>query len=481
MADRSIGWSNPSVLEFANGTDPLLKARQVAANLVAVAHAHNLQGPPVDVLALARSVGIHVRAVNEVADARIAAEAESKGEIEARQSTENPAPFPDGTEGLIIDYNPSRPRGRLRFSIAHELAHACFPGVGEQVRHRTGSGAVADAEDGDNWELELLCNVIASELLLPEDAVSGLLDIATDIDFIMETRRRWDVSTEALLRRLTRASPRALTMVAVSRVSRNGAKVSRLDYADHSTATLADSALRSLRHGQLLPEAALFLDCVAVGQTVRGEIQIDGESFAAQAVGAPPYPGLRHPRVLCLLEEPDQLDIYPGISYVTGDLLNLDDGVGAVVIAHVVSDASHAWGRLNVGAALSRAFPDAARAFRAWTIADSENLRLGQVHVLQQMLGGREVSVVSMVAQSGFGPGAGVRLRYEALAECLGRVADLAADRGASVHVPRIGAGQAGGRWDVIAELIHSHVVSRGVPITVHTKPHPRVRSEHGG
>ncbi|MEM6108471.1 ImmA/IrrE family metallo-endopeptidase [Mycobacterium sp. 050272] len=480
MSDRSSAWSNPSVLAFAGGADPLLKAREVAAQLVSVARARNLQGPPVDVLALARAAGIHVRAVNEVADARIVAEPLDDHNPETPESTKDFAPFPDGTSGLTIDYNPSRPRGRLRFSIAHELAHACFPGVGEQVRHRTSSGAVPDTEDGDNWELELLCNVIASELLLPDDAVAGLLNIATDIDFIMETRRRWDVSIEALLRRLTHATARALTMVAVSRVG-GAEKIARLDYADHSGATPPTSALRSLAHGQLLPGAPLFLDCVAVGQTVRGEVQIGGEPFAAQAVGAPPYPGGRFPRVLALLEEPDQLDVHPEITYVTGDLLDLDAGTQPVLIAHVVSDASHAWGRLNVGAALSRAFPDAARAFRAWTIADAENLRLGRVHALDQTLNGREVTIASMVAQAGFGPGAAVRLRYDALAECLETVADLAVYRGAHLHVPRIGAGQAGGRWDVIADLINTHVAGRGVPVTVHTKPGPQSNMSRAG
>ncbi|OBB17710.1 hypothetical protein A5761_10105 [Mycolicibacterium setense] len=162
------------------------------------------------------------------------------------------------------------------------------------------------------------------------------------------------------------------------------------------------------------------------------------------------------------------------MTYVTGDLLDLDSNTNPVVIAHVVSDASHAWGRINVGATLSRAFPDAARAFRSWTIADAENLRLGRVHVLEQLLGGREVTVISMVAQAGFGPGAAVRLRYDALAECLDAVAELATARGTGVHVPRIGAGQAGGRWDVIAELIITQLVDRGIPVTVHTKPSAR-------
>src|SRR5262249_58450041 len=102
---------------------------------------------------------------------------------------------------LLIAYNPNRPKGRLRYSIAHEVAHALFPGVADVVRHRTSAGALPDVSDSDEYELELLCNIVAGELLLPDEAVAGLLGIDTDIDFIMETRPKWDGSTEALLRR----------------------------------------------------------------------------------------------------------------------------------------------------------------------------------------------------------------------------------------------------------------------------------------
>lgn len=481
MAGDSPTWSNPSVLAFAGGADPLAKARAVAAQLAQVARDHNLQGPPVDVLGLARALGISMRPVNEVADARIGAgQAREDLSLLSEDPAQSPAEadvFPGGTAGLTIDYNPSRPRGRLRFSIAHELAHACFADVADQVRHRTGTGAVAEVDDGDNWELELLCNVIAAELLIPDEAVEGLLNIPTDIDFAMETRRRWDVSTEALLRRLVTAVPRPMTMIATSRVARYGQPVVRVDYADVSAATDADSPLRGLRHGDVLSDAQVFLDCVAVGQTVRGQISIGGQVFTAQCVGAPAYPGSRFPRVLALLEKPDQPGSHPGIEYVTGDLLELGDGDHPVVIGHVVSDSVHGWGRFGVGAALAAALPDAARAFRAWTIADPDHLKLGNVHFLDQYLGGRPVQVASMVAQHGFGRGQAVRLRYDALERCLQTLARRAERDEASVHIPRIGAGQAGGRWDIIADLVDAHLVSRGIAVTVHTRPAPPARS----
>ncbi|XVV02176.1 hypothetical protein ACQPW3_33090 [Actinosynnema sp. CA-248983] len=39
---------------------------------------------------------------------------------------------------------------------------------------------------------------------------------------------------------------------------------------------------------------------------------------------------------------------------------------------------------------------------------------------------------------------------------------------GASVHVPRIGTGLAGGRWDRVEPLVVSELVDQGVAVYVH-------------
>ena len=194
---------------------------------------------------------------------------------------------------LLIAYNPSRPKGRLRFSIAHEIAHALFPDVAETVRHRTATGALAGLPDtggSDEWELELLCNIVAAELLLPAEAVEGLLDIDTDIDFIMETRRRWDVSTEALLRRLVMASRRPLALVASSRLTVSDPGRLKVDYTV-TPGELSEASMVPLRRGRLLEPPNPFAECTAVGQTGRGAISVDGRMWSAQTVGIPGYPG----------------------------------------------------------------------------------------------------------------------------------------------------------------------------------------------
>ncbi|RAJ47078.1 hypothetical protein K353_00279 [Kitasatospora sp. SolWspMP-SS2h] len=39
---------------------------------------------------------------------------------------------------------------------------------------------------------------------------------------------------------------------------------------------------------------------------------------------------------------------------------------------------------------------------------------------------------------------------------------------GASVHMPRIGCGLAGGRWERIEPLVTDRLTARGVPVTVY-------------
>jgi uncharacterized protein DUF955 len=466
-APRQGAWTNPSVLAFAAGSDPLDAASAAGRRILEAAAERGLTGPPLDILALAELLGLRLRPHNDVADATITTD--PVGEQRAGAAA---APLrsllPDPTP-LVIAYNPSRPKGRLRFSLAHEIAHALFPDVAHATRHRTPTGAVAELADTDEWELELLCNVVAGELLLPPAAVEGLLDIDTDIDFIMETRRRWDVSTEALLRRLVQSSRRALTLVAASRPANSATSPLRVDYVVSAMA----AAPIGLTRGQVLPEPNPFARCTAVGQTVRGETVVGADRYATQVVGVPGYPGARLPRVLGLLEPPVATGRHPAIRHVSADLLDFTATAPGdpIVVAHVVTDAARAWSRRGVAAALTARYPRVARAYRAWAVADAEHLRLGKVHAVEERDGDRSVWVASLVAQHGYGPGKTTRLRYDALRSAFATVGELAQRVGAEVHVPRLGAGQAGGRWDIIEDELVSQVGARGVTVIVHTLP----------
>ncbi len=439
-------------------------------------------GTPTNPFELAELMGIGLRPHFDVADARLVAGRvdDSSGGASAEVKTEG-APlrrFVPSGHALVIEYNPTRPRGRLRYSVAHELAHALFPDASEEVRNRTHTGAVEALAEDDSWQLELLCNVAAAELLMPTDAIEGLVNSDTNIDFLMAQRAKFNVSTEALLRRLVHETDRPMALAAFSRVWDSRESPLRCEYVLGSRAWTG-----SLARGAVMPADTVLAVPIAVGQTAQGKVALPppDKDTAVQAVGIPPYPRWRLPRVLALVEPADAAaPAADGIRFVTRDLADVlrspDDPEkatdGKVVIAHVVSDSAHTWGRYGVAGTLGRLLPDAAKAFRAWSIASPENLTSGNVHLVDvPTAAGHMVTVASMVAQQGYGPSATPRLSYVALAEALEKVSARAASTGAVVHIPRIGAGQAGGRWDLIQATIERTMLDRGVSVVVYTLP----------
>jgi hypothetical protein len=82
------------------------------------------------------------------------------------------------------------------------------------------------------------------------------------------------------------------------------------------------------------------------------------------------------------------------------------------------------------------------------------------------------LGIASLVAQAGYGGAASrPRLRLAALGEALRKLAVIAIERGATVHVPPIGTGQAGGRWPEVRDLILAELADRGVQTTVYVLP----------
>lgn len=69
---------------------------------------------------------------------------------------------PTGKRGQIL-YNPIRPPGRVAFSIAHEISHTFFPNSISGARFRT----LCHPDSREANELERLCDLGASELLMP--------------------------------------------------------------------------------------------------------------------------------------------------------------------------------------------------------------------------------------------------------------------------------------------------------------------------
>ncbi|WP_030672597.1 macro domain-containing protein [Streptomyces rimosus] len=141
---------------------------------------------------------------------------------------------------------------------------------------------------------------------------------------------------------------------------------------------------------------------------------------------------------------------------------------GPKIIAHVCNDLG-GWGKGFV-LAISRRWTEPERAYRRWHRARAENdFALGAVQLVQVR---PDIWVANMVAQRGIKTGSGgPPIRYEAVERCLHTVADQALAHHASVHMPRIGCGLAGGRWERIEPIISKTLCARGVPTTVYAPP----------
>lgn len=153
-----------------------------------------------------------------------------------------------------------------------------------------------------------------------------------------------------------------------------------------------------------------------------------------------------------------------GIAYVRGDA-TAPQGEGVKLIVHVCNDAGR-WGKGFV-VAVSRRWPEPEAAYRRWHRERAVNdFALGAVQFVR--LGG-STWVANLVGQRGIRRGGtDVPVRYEAIDAGLALVALKAAELGASVHMPRIGCGLAGGAWERVEPLIEERLVRGGIAVTVY-------------
>lgn len=152
------------------------------------------------------------------------------------------------------------------------------------------------------------------------------------------------------------------------------------------------------------------------------------------------------------------------ISYITGDATQ-PDAEGNKIIVHVCNDIG-GWGKGFV-MALSKRWMEPEAHYRRWHNEGGEvPFELGQVQFVAVE---SELWVANLIGQRGIRRSGGQPpVRYDAIKAGLARVSDFATEQDASVHMPRIGCGLAGGSWDEIEPLIIDTVVAAGVPVTVY-------------
>lgn len=442
MMQRSIDcWTNPSVLALASDSDPIKLITSLARDIVLKAIQEGWQGPPYDQIQLAEYLNIPTLPCENVYDARI---------------------VPIGRRGVRIEYNPNRPTGRKRFSIAHEIAHTMFPDFADSIRNRGGTYTIQE----NDWQLEMLCNIAAAEFTMPIGTAMDLENEVLDIDNLLRLQKKFDVSTEAITHRLVKLTNQNCLMFAAAKVNDKEDDTSyRVDYSISSRSCHCE-----IPRGLEIRQPTVLADCTAVGFTAKGTERWASEipEMYIECVGIPPYPRQRFPRVVGITQFKKSIKQSAPIriKFLKGDATQ-PRGTGKHIIAHVVNDKTPNWGA-GFAKYVKKKWPYVQRDFQEWAGAHRENLSLGKVHLSKIS---DDISIMHMIAQHGYGPSQKPRIRYAALRTCLDKLAEIAGKQRVTVDMPRIGAGQAGGNWYVIQELIDEALVQRGLEVTVYDLP----------
>lgn len=151
------------------------------------------------------------------------------------------------------------------------------------------------------------------------------------------------------------------------------------------------------------------------------------------------------------------------INYIKGDATN-PLSPGNKIITHVCNDIG-GWGRGFV-MALSAKWKEPEMKYREW-FASGENFELGEMQLVQVET---DIWVANMIGQRdirrdnhGNPP-----VRYDAIQKALAKVSDTASAINASIHMPRIGCGLAGGDWIIMEKIVEEELSAKGIIVTVY-------------
>ncbi|MHC5537542.1 macro domain-containing protein [Singulisphaera rosea] len=148
------------------------------------------------------------------------------------------------------------------------------------------------------------------------------------------------------------------------------------------------------------------------------------------------------------------------ITYTKGDATQ-PQGNGNKIIAHICNDLG-GWGKGFV-VAISKRWDEPEASYREWHRSKND-FDLGSIQFVKVE---PDVWVANMIAQRGMRNSAkGPPIRYEAVRACLKKLAVGAKSLKAGVHMPRIGCGLAGGRWEEIEPIIAEELT--GIDVTVY-------------
>ncbi|SHI42039.1 macro domain-containing protein [Aquimarina spongiae] len=152
------------------------------------------------------------------------------------------------------------------------------------------------------------------------------------------------------------------------------------------------------------------------------------------------------------------------ITYLKGDA-TVPQAKETKIIVHICNNIG-GWGKGFV-LAISKRWSEPEKSYREWHRNRAKNdFELGAIQVIQVA---DYIYVGNMIAQLGIKTRSkGVPIRYEAVKECLEKIAKEAQLLSASIHMPRIGCGLAGGKWEKIEPIIQKTLIQKELDVYVY-------------
>jgi O-acetyl-ADP-ribose deacetylase (regulator of RNase III) len=151
------------------------------------------------------------------------------------------------------------------------------------------------------------------------------------------------------------------------------------------------------------------------------------------------------------------------IQYIKGDATSPQTS-GNKIIVHVCNDIG-GWGKGFV-MAISKRWKTPEKQYREW-FKTKNDFELGKVQFVQVE---EDLWVANLIGQhkinkdeNGDAP-----IRYNAIEEGLEAVSDFAKTNNASIHMPRIGCGLAGGKWEMIEPIILKTLSNQDLKVVVY-------------
>lgn len=134
------------------------------------------------------------------------------------------------------------------------------------------------------------------------------------------------------------------------------------------------------------------------------------------------------------------------------------------VIVHICNDIG-GWGKGFV-MAISKRWKKPENQYREW-FKSKEGFELGKVQFVQVE---EDLWVANLIGQHKINKdeNGNAPIRYDAIEDGLKEVASFAKENNASVHMPRIGCGLAGGKWEMIEPVILKTLSENNIEVTVY-------------